>query len=43
MATTCFLISQGKQKESPRTVFHYLDDEGLPVGVRIGDWKSSIR
>ena len=29
----------GKTKESPRTVFHYLDDEGLPVGVRIGDWK----
>jgi arylsulfatase len=20
-------------------VFHYLDDEGLPVGVRMGDWK----
>ena len=29
----------GKTKKSPRNVFHYLDDEGLPVGVRIGDWK----
>ncbi len=29
----------GKAKKSPRNVFHYLDDEGLPVGVRIGDWK----
>ena len=26
-------------KESPRNEFHYLSDEGSPVGVRVGDWK----
>jgi arylsulfatase len=29
----------GKQDKGPREVFHYLSDEGLPVGVRVGDWK----
>ncbi len=29
----------GKTKTGPRKVFHYLDDEGMPVGVRVGDWK----
>ncbi|MCL6416442.1 arylsulfatase [Aestuariirhabdus sp. Z084] len=29
----------GEEKQSPRQVFHYLNDEGFPVGVRIGDWK----
>jgi len=29
----------GEQEKGPRYVFHYLDDEGMPVGVRHGDWK----
>jgi arylsulfatase len=29
----------GQQKEGPRNEFHYLNDEGMPVGVRVGDWK----
>ena len=29
----------GEAENGPRTVFHYLDDEGMPVGVRVGDWK----
>jgi arylsulfatase len=29
----------GKEKKGPRNVYHYLDDEGFPVGVRVGDWK----
>ena len=29
----------GKEAKSPRTVFHYLDDEAFPVAVRLGDWK----
>ena len=29
----------GQQAKGPRRVFHYLNDEGLPVGVRVGDWK----
>ncbi len=29
----------GEQKQGPRQVFHYLDDGGMPVGVRVGDWK----
>ncbi len=29
----------GKTKHGPRKVFHYLNDEGMPVGVRVGDWK----
>jgi arylsulfatase A-like enzyme len=29
----------GKAESGPRPVFHYLDDEGMPVGVRVGDWK----
>jgi arylsulfatase A-like enzyme len=29
----------GKEKSGPRREFHYLNDEGLPVGVRVGDWK----
>lgn len=29
----------GKSKQSARNVFHYLDDQGKPVGVRVGDWK----
>lgn len=29
----------GKEEKGPRDVFHYLNDEGFPVGVRIGDWK----
>jgi arylsulfatase len=30
----------GAQERGPRQVFHYLDDEGMPVGVRVGDWKA---
>jgi len=29
----------GKEKKGPRNEFHYLNDEGMPVGVRVGDWK----
>ena len=29
----------GTQKSGPRTEFHYISDEGMPVGVRSGDWK----
>ncbi len=29
----------GKEQQGPRHVFHYLSDEGMPVGVRIDDWK----
>ena len=29
----------GQAEKGPREVFHYLNDEGFPVGVRIGDWK----
>ncbi|MBE9548517.1 MAG: arylsulfatase [Proteobacteria bacterium] len=29
----------GEVKKGPRNVFFYLDDGGMPVGVRVGDWK----
>ncbi|BDD03068.1 arylsulfatase [Aureibacter tunicatorum] len=29
----------GDTKESPRTNFFYFSDDGLPVGMRTGDWK----
>ncbi|MCZ6830457.1 MAG: arylsulfatase [Gammaproteobacteria bacterium] len=29
----------GQTEQSPRYEFHYINDEGLPVGVRVGDWK----
>lgn len=29
----------GKVKKGPRNEFHYLNDEGFPVGIRMGDWK----
>jgi arylsulfatase len=29
----------GDEEKGPRHVFHYLDDEGMPVGVRVDDWK----
>jgi arylsulfatase A-like enzyme len=29
----------GKEKAGPRSEFIYLDDEGMPVGIRVGDWK----
>ena len=29
----------GESDTSPRRAFHYLNDEGMPVGVRVGDWK----
>ncbi|MEH6589047.1 MAG: arylsulfatase [Halioglobus sp.] len=29
----------GETENGPRREFHYLNDEGMPVGVRIGDWK----
>jgi len=29
----------GETEQGPRREFHYLNDEGLPVGVRVGDWK----
>ncbi|MEP6391744.1 MAG: arylsulfatase [Halioglobus sp.] len=29
----------GEVEQGPRREFHYLNDEGLPVGVRVGDWK----
>ena len=30
---------EGKTKNGPRDVFHYLNDGGMPVGIRVGDWK----
>jgi arylsulfatase len=30
---------KGEKEQGPRKVFHYLNDEGMPVGVRVGDWK----
>ena len=29
----------GKTDKGPRNVFHYLNDAGMPVGIRVGDWK----
>lgn len=29
----------GKVDGAPRYEFHYLNDGGMPVGVRVGDWK----
>lgn len=29
----------GEVDKAPRMEFHYLNDEGMPVGVRVGDWK----
>jgi arylsulfatase len=29
----------GEAGQGPRQVFHYLEDSGMPVGVRVGDWK----
>jgi len=29
----------GEVAQGPRDVFHYLDDQGTPVGIRMGDWK----
>lgn len=29
----------GKSKEGARNIYHYLNDEGFPVGIRVGDWK----
>jgi len=29
----------GEVDKSPRTVFHYLDDEAFPVAIRMDDWK----
>lgn len=29
----------GQVKTGPRMEYHYLNDEGFPVGVRVGDWK----
>jgi arylsulfatase len=29
----------GQTEQAPRQVFHYLNDGGMPVGVRVGDWK----
>ena len=29
----------GQQQQGPRNEYHYLNDEGMPVGVRVGDWK----
>ncbi len=29
----------GQDEQGPRREFHYLNDEGMPVGVRVGDWK----
>ena len=29
----------GETEQAPRQEFHYLNDEGMPVGVRVGDWK----
>ena len=30
----------GQAKQGPRNEFIYLNDEGMPVGVRVGDWKT---
>ncbi|MBT4519283.1 MAG: arylsulfatase [Halieaceae bacterium] len=30
----------GKTQQSPRREFIYLNDLGMPVGIRVGDWKS---
>jgi arylsulfatase A-like enzyme len=30
----------GETKKGPRNEFHYINDEGMPVGVRVGDWKT---
>jgi arylsulfatase len=29
-----------QEKKGPRNEFVYLNDEGMPVGVRVGDWKT---
>jgi arylsulfatase len=29
----------GQEKKGPRQEFHYINDEGMPVSVRVGDWK----
>lgn len=29
----------GKEKKGPREIYHYLNDEAFPVGIRVGDWK----
>ncbi|SET48352.1 arylsulfatase [Thalassotalea agarivorans] len=29
----------GEVEDSPRNIYHYLDDTALPVAIRIGDWK----
>jgi arylsulfatase A-like enzyme len=29
----------GKEEKSPRQIYHYLNDEGFPVAIRVGDWK----
>ena len=29
----------GAEERGPRKVFHYFNDEAMPVGVRVGDWK----
>lgn len=29
----------GEVDKAPRMEFHYLNDEGMPVGIRVGDWK----
>lgn len=30
----------GKEEKGPRKEFIYLNDTGMPVGVRVGDWKT---
>ena len=37
-ATVAFMLT-GKAERGPRDVFFYLNDEGMPVGTRVGDWK----
>ena len=29
----------GKTDKGARNIYHYLNDEGFPVGIRVGDWK----
>lgn len=29
----------GEAERGPRPEFHYLNDQGMPVGIRVGDWK----
>tara|TARA_R110002110_G_scaffold415765_3_gene655273 strand:- start:36897 stop:38423 length:1527 start_codon:yes stop_codon:yes gene_type:complete len=29
----------GNSEQGPRREYHYLNDEGMPVGIRLGDWK----